>query len=194
MNGPIVPWHCIGLEAKETTNSLWAIGWNRQYVPTEENLADVASRGCSPQNIPTNWWSEPKWLQDQNSWPPDMATGPNNETRSEAKVIIEVLLVTVGEDDKQDDLLPKFRLWKTLGIKIWINRFIANCRTSSKERIRGPITTIEINDRNHGECWESWWVICGLWKSNANIESSKKFQRIVWVQRQNPRPLSPIHS
>ena len=26
-----------------------------QYVPTEENPADVASRGCSPQNIPTDW-------------------------------------------------------------------------------------------------------------------------------------------
>ena len=28
-----------------------------QYVPTEKNPADMASRGCSPQNIPTDWWS-----------------------------------------------------------------------------------------------------------------------------------------
>ena len=26
-----------------------------QYVPAEENPADVASIGCSPQNIPTDW-------------------------------------------------------------------------------------------------------------------------------------------
>ena len=26
------------------------------YVPIEENPAEVASRGCSPQNIPTDWW------------------------------------------------------------------------------------------------------------------------------------------
>ena len=30
------------------------------HVPTEQNPADVASRGCSPQNIPTDWWSAPK--------------------------------------------------------------------------------------------------------------------------------------
>ena len=74
-------------------------------------------RGCSTQNIPTNCWSGPKWLQDQNSWPPDMATGPNNETESEAKVIKEVFSIAVGEDDQQDGLLTKYRLWKTLRIK-----------------------------------------------------------------------------
>ena len=81
---------------------------------------NVASRGCSPQNIPTNSWSGPKWLQDQNSWSPDEATGPNNETESEAKVIKEVLSIAVGEDDQQDDLSTKYRLWKTLRIKTWI--------------------------------------------------------------------------
>ena len=84
-------------------------------------------------------------MQDQNSLPPDIATGPNNETESEAKVIKEVLLVPDGEDDQQDGLLPKYRLWKTLRIKSWINSFVTNCRTPSKERIRGPITTIKIN-------------------------------------------------
>ena len=119
------------------------------YVPTEKNPADVASKGCSPQNIPTDRWSGPKWLQDQNSWPPDIATGPNNETESEPKVIKEVLMVAVEKDDQQDGFLPKYRLWKTLRIKIWINCFITNWRMPSKERIRGPITTIEINAQKH---------------------------------------------
>ena len=66
-----------------------------------KNPADMTSRGCSPQNIPTDWWSLPKWLQHQNSWPPDIVTGLNNETESEAKVIKEVLSVAVGEDDQQ---------------------------------------------------------------------------------------------
>ena len=43
-----------------------------------------------------------------------MATGPNNETESEAKVIKEVLLIAVGEDDQQDGFLTKYKLWKTL--------------------------------------------------------------------------------
>ena len=70
----------------------------------------MASAECGPQNIPTDWWSGPKWLQDENSWLPDMGTGPNNETESKAKVIKGVLSVTVGEDDQQDGLLPKYRL------------------------------------------------------------------------------------
>ena len=97
----------------------------------------MASRGCNPQNITTDWWSGPIWLQYQNSWPPDIVQiGPNNETEPEAKVIKEVLSVAVGKDNQQDGLLSKYRLWKTLQIKSCINRFITNCRTPSKERIR----------------------------------------------------------
>ena len=64
-----VPLYYIGLEVKETKNSLWAkvervqfrvkeiqkksyIQW--RYIPTEENPADVASRGYSPQNVPAD--------------------------------------------------------------------------------------------------------------------------------------------
>ena len=75
-----------------------------RYVPTRKS----SRRGIKKM------WSGPKWLQDQNKWPPDMATGANNETESEVKVIKEVSLVAVGKDDQQDGLLPKYRLWKTL--------------------------------------------------------------------------------
>ena len=96
-----------------------------------------------------------------------MATGPNNETESEAKVIKEVLSVAVEEDGYQDGLSPKYRLWKTLRIKSWINHFITNCMTPSKKRIRGIITTIEIsaqkhhsiqNVQNHGESFEAFEI------------------------------------
>ena len=96
-----------------------------------------------------------------------MVTGPSNETESEIKVIKEVLSIAVDEDDQQDDLLTKHRLWKALQINNWINRVITNCRTPSKERIRGPITTIEINvqkhqliqnAQNHGESFEAFKI------------------------------------
>ena len=67
----------------------------------------MASRGCSPQDIPTDWWFVPKWLQDQNGCRSNIITGPNNETESEAKVIKEVLSVAVEGDGQQDGLLPK---------------------------------------------------------------------------------------
>ena len=137
------------------------------YVPTEENPADAATRGCIPHNIPTDSWYGSKLLQNQNSWSPDVVTGPSNETESEVKVIKEVLSIAVDEDDQQDDLLTKHRLWKALQINNWINRVITNCRTPSKERIRGPITTIEINiqkyqliqnAQNHGESFEAFKI------------------------------------
>ena len=93
-----------------------------RYIPTEENPADVASRGCSPQNIPTDWWFGHKLLQDQNSWPSDIITEPNNETESEAKVIKEVLSCAVGEGDQYYGFLPRIRMWKTWRIKNWINK------------------------------------------------------------------------
>ena len=46
----------------------------------------------------------------------DIVIESNNKTESEATVIKQVLLVTVGEDDQQDSLLPIYSLWKTLQI------------------------------------------------------------------------------
>ena len=65
---------------------------------------DMASTGFDTQNTPTDWWPGPKWLQGQNSWRPNMATGPSNETESEAKVIKEVVSVAFREDDQQDNV------------------------------------------------------------------------------------------
>ena len=130
-------------------------------------MAVCSNRRKSSRRGNQKMWSGPKWLQDQNRWPPDMATGANNKTESEAKVIKEVLLVAVGKNDQQDGLLPKYRLCKTLWIKSWIICFITNCRTPSKERIRAPIITIEINAQkhqliqnaqNHGESFEAFEI------------------------------------
>ena len=44
-----------------------------RYVPTAENPADIASRGCTMDELKKNplWWKGPPWLQeDQTTWPP----------------------------------------------------------------------------------------------------------------------------
>ena len=38
-----------------------------RYVPTEENPADVASRGS--ETVSESWWSGPEWLPDHERWP-----------------------------------------------------------------------------------------------------------------------------
>ena len=34
------------------------------YIPTKENLVDIASRGSLIANIPRVWWEGPSWLPD----------------------------------------------------------------------------------------------------------------------------------
>ena len=38
---------------------------NLRHVPTDRNPADIGSRGCSVDKIPTEWCNGPLWLQCQ---------------------------------------------------------------------------------------------------------------------------------
>ena len=71
------------------------------------------------------------------------------ETENEAKKIQEILRVSFEANHQNDAILKKFSLWKALRIKCWIRRFTVNCRKSSKQRIRGPLTTIELERKKH---------------------------------------------
>ena len=54
---------------------------NWRHVPTEDNPADIASRGLMPGELTTHhlWWDRPPWLvQDPGSWP----KRPSNKTVS----------------------------------------------------------------------------------------------------------------
>ena len=58
-----------------------------RYIPSEENPADVASRGYSPQNVPADLQFGRKWLQDQNSWPSDNAAEPRKKLNQKQKLL-----------------------------------------------------------------------------------------------------------
>ena len=42
---------------------------NWYYVPTEENPADLGSRGISPAKVKKFWFHGPTWLKDDRQWP-----------------------------------------------------------------------------------------------------------------------------
>ena len=42
-------------------------------------------------------------------------------------------------------MLDKLSFWKALRVMAWIARFIRNCRVVKKQRITGPLTTVETN-------------------------------------------------
>ena len=77
-------------------------GVSIRYVPTEENPADLATRGKSPSELMNSiWWNGPHWLsQTVERWPYPKMPEDNSQAQellSGAKVLFEAKLV-VGEN------------------------------------------------------------------------------------------------
>ncbi len=81
-----------------------------RYVPTDENPADLASRG-GPIKSKELWEKGPKWLQDKSEWPENPVTLSSPASEEEAKVVKEVLNVAkTQEEDQFDHLLERVNL------------------------------------------------------------------------------------
>ena len=74
------------------------------YVPTEENPADLATRGCSVEELAQSslWWNGPPWLvKDPQHWPtfkPTVSVGTvESHEPLQEEPLFEVSLVSIGE-------------------------------------------------------------------------------------------------
>ena len=120
------------------------VSWH--HVPTEDNPADLGSRGgqvtdCKP------WWSGPAWLPNKDEWPPDIVTTASPETQAEAKATKELFAMAEAKNDTLDELLAKFTLTKAMRVSAWVSRFTRNSRLPEQERATGPLTTQEMRDQ-----------------------------------------------
>ena len=68
-----------------------------RYVRSDQNPADLGSRGGRVDKSAKLWWEGPAWLAEPESWPTDAVTAATSETQAEAKVVREVLFVTKTE-------------------------------------------------------------------------------------------------
>ena len=82
-----------------------------RHVPTEENPADLASRGGDVEHREM-WWHGPEWIAHPKCWPPDPVTQPTTESRAEVKVTKELFAVAMNVTDELDGVLGKFGLSK----------------------------------------------------------------------------------
>lgn len=113
-------------------------------VPTQDNPADLASRGGLGTEENQLWWKGPEWLSNPAKWPADLVTAPTAESNAEMKATKELLAMAVKADDDLDHLLAKHNYWKTLRVCTWIMRFTNNAKAKRATRAKGPLTTDEI--------------------------------------------------
>uniref|UniRef100_A0A0N5ABX0 DUF5641 domain-containing protein n=1 Tax=Syphacia muris TaxID=451379 RepID=A0A0N5ABX0_9BILA len=62
---------CNELAQKNSVEEVQALNFNFRYIPSEENPADLGSRGVPVQELINSklWWEGPKWLIEEGHWP-----------------------------------------------------------------------------------------------------------------------------
>jgi hypothetical protein len=112
-----------------------------RHVRTENNAADILSRGAYPTEIIKNkmWFTGPPFLKnDERQWPQSHINGSQVEIiESRAPTLICNLNVEI-------EFLKKFSEFKKLQrVTAWTLRFIKNCRNQDKN-LESNLSTIEL--------------------------------------------------
>ncbi len=124
-----------------------------RYVPTNENPADLGSRGGVVNQNNKLWWNGPMWLSKPEEWPANVETKATKASLAEAKKVRELFqLATEQEPDGFSELLERRSYWTVLRTCAWIARFLYNARRKSEVKKSGPLTTEEIEAQK--EFWE----------------------------------------
>ena len=58
-----------------------------RYVLTDENPADLGSRGGEASKLTELWLKSPSWLSDRDKRPSDIVTKASEESESEAQLV-----------------------------------------------------------------------------------------------------------
>ena len=117
-----------------------------RYVPTDENPADIGSRGGNNLQANEKWMRRPTWLSTPELRPTMIVTKPSDDSDSEKQLVEEIMQVYVErEADTIDVLLKGKTWWTTVRVLAWMKRFINNSKNS--QRVRDPLTTPEIQDQ-----------------------------------------------
>ena len=123
-----------------------------RHVTTDQNPADVGSRGCLGSNLPKIWLNGPVWLPYLNQWPESIVSKASKETEEEAKLSRELFAAAVEINDEFEELLSKHCFWSAVRIMAWIRRFLTNCKLKKLARVTGPLTTKDIHQQ------VEWWI------------------------------------
>ena len=116
------------------------------HVPTDENPADIASRGTTVSHLlPNNlWWRGPSWLSTQKqNWP---HFKPTSEEVPEKREFKEILTVSVASPIIEIDRFSSFS--KLCRVFAMVKRFVAALK-KNHDNLQLPITSLELSDAKH---------------------------------------------
>ena len=138
---------------------------NWRHVRTNDNAADIGSRGETSEHSMIQWLNGPSWLSEKSHWPDEISIASSEESEKEAKLTKDVLAVSVIEENQLDTLLDKFSFWKAIRVTAFIFRFLKNCKSKRIDRRKETLITAET------EKAIKYWVI----KTQKMFENTEKF-------------------
>ena len=96
-----------------------------RHVPTADNAASLRSHRGQMKGADL-WWHGPEWLATTKPWPADILNEHSDMGQAETKLVRDVLVVAVNEENEIKDVLQKFSMQKAVRVHAWIQRFAHN--------------------------------------------------------------------
>ncbi|XP_055914140.1 uncharacterized protein LOC129947533 [Eupeodes corollae] len=95
----------VGNRTAAILNICQADWWH--YVPSQDNPADIASRGASPKTLKSSsiWWQGPMWLIQPKSYWPSQQSSSSYQTKNEEKRINFQVFHTTESDSVLEKIL-----------------------------------------------------------------------------------------
>lgn len=165
----------------EVQRSLPDAHW--RHVRSEDNPADCASRGLTPQKLSTHqlWWAGPKWLSDNPTMWPSLTA--REETTEEERANVN-LAVQEEANYGCDLILRKSSWWKLCRVTALCQRFIANCRRPRANRVTGPLTVADLS--NARTFWVKDAQAAAFSSELRSLEETKTLSKSSTIRSLNP--------
>ncbi|PFX34964.1 Uncharacterized protein K02A2.6 [Stylophora pistillata] len=126
-----------------------------RHVGTDQNPADIGSRGCQADNLGGLWFKGPEWLTEPDLWLGDILTEPNKETEAEAKLTREIFAAITETKDNLDEekksviLNGPLTTFKTdKEVRWWVQRAQEN--SSGTEKFEKDKLTLNLQKNSDG--------------------------------------------
>nr|XP_049701803.1 uncharacterized protein LOC126055663 [Helicoverpa armigera] len=117
-------------------------GFDFRYVPTDQNPADMGSRGVSPKQLKASslWWAGPSFLaNDPTRWPTQQQIPSLPELKIPRNIECHTTIVNnIIEFEKYSNFNKLIRIYA------YVQRFVHNC-LNKNSRISGPLDVKELD-------------------------------------------------